>query len=269
MKKLILLKLGGSLITDKTRPFMMQRDRIKNITREIGEALSKNRELQLIIGTGAGSFGHYPVTEYGIEHGSKTDNELYGFCKVHSSVEKLNAAVVEELLALRIKAFSIHPSSMMLASRGIISQFFFEPIISMVKKKIIPTVHGDIIYDTSYGSTICSVETFFHQLVMKLNGSKNFTYKVIYAGLTDGVLDSKQNTIQVITKKNLRSLEPLFFKVRGYDVTGGMKSKVLSCLQLTDYGAESCIVNGSVKGNIKNALLGKKVRGTTITGVES
>ncbi len=269
MKKLIFLKLGGSLITDKTKPFTLRTDYIKRIASEISEAIKENKDLKVIIGTGTGSFGHYPVQHYGIEEGLKTDRHRYGFCSVHNWVSKLNGMVVEELLRLNIKAFSFYPSSMMTAKNGNISQFFYQPIIHMVEMGVIPVVHGDMLYDEVRGSTICSVEMIFSKLITRLHVLKTYQFTIIYAGLTDGVLDSKKNTVPVITNDTIDFVSQLFFDTEGYDVTGGMKSKVLSCLQIAKYGVESLIINGTTKGNIKKALLGKEVKGTRIINGES
>lgn len=263
MKKIIFLKLGGSLITDKSKPFTLYTKNIERVATEIGEALKEDDRLSLIIGTGTGSFGHYPVQQYRIEKGIKTDTHKYGFCFVHHSVSKLNGMVVEELLKSKIRAFSLHASSMMTAKNGIISQFYYEPIIHMLEMNIVPILHGDMLYDEILGSTICSVEMIFSELIKRLHSSKKYQFMVIYAGLTNGVLDADKKTVPVITGNIITNTK--FFKTHGYDVTGGMKTKVLSCIQMIKYGVRSLIINGVISGNIKKALLGKEVRGTRIT----
>jgi len=264
MKKIVLLKLGGSLITDKTKPFTLFAKNIKLVATEIKQALKKDESLSLIIGAGTGSFGHYPVQKYGLEKGIRTKSHKYGFCSVHESVSKLNAIVVEELLQAGIHAFSLHPSSMLTAKNGNITQFFYLPIIHMIQIGMIPVIHGDMLFDEDNGSLICSVEMIFNQLVLVLHGLKSYAPSVIYAGLTDGVLDSKNNTIPLITRKNFDSINTLLTGAKGYDVTGGMKTKVVSCLENSEYGVTSLIINGSEKGNIKQALLGKEIKGTII-----
>lgn len=266
MKKIVLLKLGGSLITDKSKPFTLYTKNIERVATEIGEALKEDDRLSLIIGTGTGSFGHYPVKQYGLEKGIKTDAHKYGFCVVHHSVSKLNGVVVEELLKSKIKAFSLHPSSMMAAKNGIVSQFNYESIIHLLEMNMVPVLHGDMLYDEILGSTICSVEMIFSELVKRIHALKKYQCVIIYAGLTDGVLDADKKTVSVITNNTINSVSRHFFETHGYDVTGGMKSKVSMCLQMTKYGAENLIINGTANGNIKKVLLGKEVKGTKIIG---
>ncbi|MBI3366201.1 isopentenyl phosphate kinase family protein [Candidatus Roizmanbacteria bacterium] len=268
MKKIILLKLGGSLITDKTKPYVLMGKNIKQIVHEVNTALEKDKTIRLIIGTGTGSFGHYPVQQFRIEKGSKTESQKYGFCSVHHSALKLNQIIVEELLKNTIKAFSLHPSSMMTAKNGVITDFYYEPIMQMIDMGIVPVVHGDMIYDKTLGSKICSVEQLFSELIIRLYKNESHKIVMIYAGSTDGVLDSNGKTIATITIKSIGRIQSPFFETKGYDVTGGMKTKVMDCLGMAQYGVDSFLINGSSKGNIEKILLGGRVRGTKIISEE-
>ena len=64
MKELILLKLGGSLITDKTQPYTPKLDVIEDVALQISTALRTHSDLRLVIGHGSGSFGHVAASEY-------------------------------------------------------------------------------------------------------------------------------------------------------------------------------------------------------------
>ena len=52
------LKLGGSLITDKSRPQTARLDVLERLASEIAQAYHKHPDLSLVIGHGSGSFGH-------------------------------------------------------------------------------------------------------------------------------------------------------------------------------------------------------------------
>jgi hypothetical protein len=64
MTELVFLKLGGSLITDKTQPYKVRLDKLTTLAKEIHSALSSPRNLRLVLGHGSGSFGHYAVKEH-------------------------------------------------------------------------------------------------------------------------------------------------------------------------------------------------------------
>jgi len=52
------LKFGGSLITDKHQPHTARLDVLSRLSREVATAWNPNLPMQLILGNGAGSFGH-------------------------------------------------------------------------------------------------------------------------------------------------------------------------------------------------------------------
>ena len=57
MDATVFLKLGGSLITDKTQKRTPRREVIRRLADEIATERSENSELHLVIGHGSGSFG--------------------------------------------------------------------------------------------------------------------------------------------------------------------------------------------------------------------
>ncbi|MCX6065672.1 MAG: hypothetical protein NT121_07955, partial [Chloroflexi bacterium] len=64
MTELVFLKLGGSLITDKTLPYTPRLDKLADLASQIAAALS-TRQLSLVLGHGSGSFGHIAAKKYG------------------------------------------------------------------------------------------------------------------------------------------------------------------------------------------------------------
>ena len=52
MKELVFLKLGGSLITDKTQPYTPKLDVIEDVALQISTALRAQPDLRLVIGHG-------------------------------------------------------------------------------------------------------------------------------------------------------------------------------------------------------------------------
>jgi len=58
--ELIFLKLGGSLITEKSVWETARREVIERAAQEVKEAFEE-RAFQLLLGHGSGSFGHYPA----------------------------------------------------------------------------------------------------------------------------------------------------------------------------------------------------------------
>jgi len=264
-KKIVLIKLGGSLITDKQKPFTPKISVIDDLSRQIKEALDEDKTLQLIIGNGGGSFPHYPALKYKMNEGIKKEEQKFGFCLVQDAASQLNRIVVNSLLKHNLNTVSLNPSSMIVTKNGKIKKFFPFPLFSMLNLGLIPVTYGDIVFDEEKGSFILSTEVIlnFLSLFLKRYGFK--VDKIIHNGLTSGVLDEKGKTIKKITLKNFSQIKKNFYQTLGFDITGGMWHKVKESLCLTKYGIKSFIINGTAEKNLlKNALLGKKVEGTWI-----
>lgn len=263
--KVVLLKLGGSLITDKTKKFTANLSVIKNLCRQIKEALDYDNNLRLVIGNGGGSFPHYPALKYQMSQGIKTAKQLRGFCEVADAAARLNRMIVAELLAAGVNAFSLNPSSMIVARNGSIKDFFIEPVVSLINLNITPVIYGDIVCDEKMGSAIFSTEKLLTEIAFQLKNRGFNVTKAIHNGITEGVLDSDGKIIEKINKNNFVKIKNSLKGASGYDVTGGMLHKVEESLKLAKEGIKSVIINGSThRSLLKNALLGKRIKGTSI-----
>ncbi|HNB52006.1 MAG TPA: hypothetical protein PK530_08695, partial [Anaerolineales bacterium] len=90
------LKLGGSLITDKTKPGTVRADVLARLAGEIADVWREG-DLHLILGHGSGSFGHVPAKKYGTRQGVQTPDQWRGFAEVWREADLLNRHVVDAL----------------------------------------------------------------------------------------------------------------------------------------------------------------------------
>jgi isopentenyl phosphate kinase len=58
-QRLVFLKLGGSLITDKNQAHTARLDVLERMAFEIAAARAQDQDLKIVLGHGSGSFGHY------------------------------------------------------------------------------------------------------------------------------------------------------------------------------------------------------------------
>lgn len=266
MKKIIFLKLGGSLITDKTKPFSVRMPVIRILVRQIKMALDSDRNLQLVIGNGAGSYAHYPATNYNMTKPLSEDRQIEGFVKVQDAAAQLNRIIVAELLKVGVRAISLNPSSMVISKRGKIQTFLIDHFVGFLKIGVIPVLYGDIVYDESYGYKIFSTEQLLSELAKRFIKKNIKIAKIIHNGITRGVLDNEGKLVKVITAKTFSTIKSFFSKAKGFDVTGGMIHKVEESLVLTKYGIKTLIINGTAKKDLlKKALCEEAVEGTLIT----
>ena len=258
VSNLILLKLGGSLITDKSKPFTVRKNVLRRICKEIHEARNE-KKFSLIVGHGGGSFPHTSAQKYQTQKGYINKDSKKGFAIVQNDAAKLNRIVVQELINAGENAVSVQPSSACITKKGKIIDFYLISIKRMLKDDYIPVPYGDVGLDVVNGCCIISTEEIFNYLAKNLNAKK-----IILAGKVDGVYDSNRNIIKKITPGNFNEVKKYIGLSDGTDVTGGMILKVNKMLQLAKKGVNSIIINGLKKDAIKNALLGKDVKGTVI-----
>jgi len=254
MKNLVFVKLGGSLITDKSRPYTIREEVIKRICKEVHEARDGK---PLLIGHGGGSFPHVSASKYETHKGLINDKSWEGFVRVQDDAAKLNRIIISSLIGAGVKAISFQPSASCIAKDDQIIEWYTKPIESALSEGLIPVPYGDVCLDLKKGFCIISTEEVFRFLAKKLKPER-----IIMVGKTDGVLDSEGNIIKEITKKNFESVKKSLMSSDGFaDVTGGMVLKVKKALEM---GTEVEIINGLKAGLLKRSLLGERGLGTII-----
>lgn len=258
MTEIIMLKLGGSLITDKTKPYTVRADVIKRIATEIHDAL-KEKDIKLIVGHGGGSFPHQSATRYRTQEGMIADNSTKGIALVQNDAAKLNRIVVDALLKKGIDAISIQPSSSTMSVDSRIKSWDIEPIKRFLEHGLVPVPYGDVGLDEKKGCCILSTEEILTYLAKQLSGKR-----IILAGKTDGVLNDAGKLIPEISKENFADIKEFLGGSDGADATGGMLHKVERMLEFSNTGIQSEIINGNKAGYIKRALLGENGLGTII-----
>lgn len=260
-----LLKLGGSLITDKNTAYSAKPALIKQAFEEIKEEINKNQDLHLIIGHGAGSYAHQSAKKYNTMYGFENAVGKFGACAVHADALELNQIVIEEAIKLELPIFSLQPAAFIMSQNRHVHLAEFSILKEVLKKGLTPLIFGDVIIDTQIGATIFSTDTLFSILVNKFNSPEFKITKIIHAGNYDGVLDEKKEVISQINTLNFPQIKQLIGSSENVDVTGGMLKKVEESMVIAQKGIMSHIINGSKKGNLSRALNGDYSFGTCIS----
>jgi isopentenyl phosphate kinase len=263
MKGLIFVKLGGSLITDKSRPYTERPDVIKRLCQEIHSA--RSRGTKLVIGHGGGSYPHEPAKRYQTQKGLISRESARGLALVQDAASRLNRIVVKALLDAGENAISVQPSSFCIAKDKKIMDGYTRSIEKMLESDMLPVVYGDVGMDLSQGCCILSTEEIFSFLAKSLKPER-----IMMCGKVDGVFtadpgrDKSANLIPQITQRNFPDIRKYLASSDGIDVTGGMLHKVELCLELAKAGPECEIISGLRPGNLEKALSGQKGLGTLI-----
>lgn len=265
MKKIILIKLGGSLITDKDIPYTAKPEIIQHIAKELKSILVHKKDTLFLLGNGAGSFGHYPAVKYAIKNGIKTQKQVFGFAVVQDGVARLNRLVVQALLSEGVPAVSLHPSSYIIAKNGKKKYLFTKSLFGFLDNNIIPVIYGDIVVDETVGCHIFSTEDQFSLLIPELIKHNYTIEKIIHLTSVAGVLDEQKQIIPFISSANFLSVKKKLFNTHGFDVTGGMLHKIKTALVNAQKNIPTYIGKGDAKGNtLLEVIMGGTFLGTTI-----
>lgn len=261
--KLIFIKFGGSLITDKHTPRTAHREVIRKLADELSAGLVRNPGMKVLIGHGSGSFGHVSAAKYGTRDGVTTTKDWQGFLEVWRDARELNNIVIEEFTAADLPVISLSPSATTLADDGRVAGYSLGAIQHALKNGLIPVIHGDVVFDQTRGGTILSTEELFVHLALELRPQR-----ILLAGQEPGVwadFPVCSALVSLITPTTLAEIEGKLRGSAAVDVTGGMYQKVVTMLDLVRKvdGLEVLIFSGEDVGDLAAALDGEEA-GTLI-----
>ncbi len=251
MRPLIFLKLGGSLLTDKTRPNTPLLDLLERVAEEISSATSRCKA-RLLVGHGSGSFGHTEGRKYGIRKGVKDSKGWYGFAATARAAARLNRLVTDALWEAGVPVFSVQPSASAVCRDGELLSMSVDPVSRALEHGLVPLVYGDVAFDLIRGATIVSTEEVFAWLAKRLRPNW-----ILLASDVPGVLNGEGEVIPEITPRIWKNLHEEVGGARGFDVTGGMHTKVASMLKLLEStaGVQGVrIFSGMEPGNLELAI---------------
>jgi isopentenyl phosphate kinase len=271
-QELIFLKLGGSLITDKDKPYTPRLDKLADLALEIKTVLDSTPELVLILGHGSGSFGHTAAKKYGTrnglpaqggvlaaEDGGKSKEYWHGFAEVRFQAAELTRYVMQTLLEMGVPAIPFSPSSSMVSNNRKVTSHNILAIRKALEAHLLPVVHGDVAFDEALGGTILSTEDVFAFLAEQFSPTR-----ILLAGIEAGVWEDFPARTKLVKQIQLSDYEKMRAGIRGSastDVTGGMKAKVEEMFELIqkNKGLTVQIFSAEESGYLTRALKGENV----------
>jgi isopentenyl phosphate kinase len=264
--RLVFLKLGGSLITVKNQPHTPRLEVLERLALEIAAARTQDQDLQILLGHGSGSFGHFPAREYKTRMGVNSANDWKGFIEVWRQAAELNHLVMLALERANLPAITFPPSAMITAREGKVDTWNLDSLLTALEQGLLPVIYGDVVFDKVLGGTILSTEELFTYLACRMKPTK-----LLLAGLQPGVwADYPDNTrlLTEITPLSFPHIEAGLTGSAATDVTGGMDDKVRQIVSMVGElpGLRAMIFSGEAPGNVHCSLLGE-VMGTVIHGI--
>lgn len=274
---LLFVKLGGSILTDKTRAERLDSATLESTVQIIAETLREQPALRLLIGHGGGSFGHYWAERYGTHRGVTDAAGWEGAARVADAQGRLNRVIVGALLEAGVAAIGVPPSASARTRSGTVHEMETATLERMLYgvrgdsgaaeggRCLVPVVHGDVVLDEIQQVAICSTEAIFQYLAPRLRPQRIVLVGEAGVFTADPRRDPGAVRIAQINAANIEAVLAQTGASHGTDVTGGMAAKVLHMWQLVQ-AVPGLVVQlvGTEPTALRQALRGEPVASGTI-----
>lgn len=215
------LKLGGSVITDKAAHETIDTDRLTAVT----EAIGATDLDQLVLVHGGGSFGHPAAAEHAVSPTTGTTN-IEAILSIHRAMDRLNRVVVDQLVETGVAAVPVSPLAMAARDQSGVLSLGLDAVHGLLGEGLVPVFHGDIIVHRGRGATIVSGDELVVALGQELDADR-----IGLCSNVPGVLNTAGAVIPSIDR--YEQVADAIGDGDGTDVTGGMAGKVQSLLAVS------------------------------------
>jgi len=249
---MILVKLGGSVITDKGR----YRTFDPETTDRLAEEIAKTGQDVMVV-HGAGSFGHMLAKEHRLHLGLTEDTQLLGASQVMTDVRELDLVVCRRMAAKGLRVVPLPPASCAVMREGALHHLDLDKFRAYHQLGMVPVTFGDVVRDELRGLSICSGDQLMAALAREFRPEK-----VIFVTDVDGVFtadptqDPKAKLIETVDKDVLDALPRT---ERNVDVTGSIFAKIRYMIDMAALTGECLVLNGKVPGRLEAAIRGEDV----------
>lgn len=246
---MILIKLGGSIITNKEKPLSPRKktiDKIAKKLRKIGEPL--------VIVHGGGSFGHYWSVKYDM-HTRPAKYSMKGVAVIKNSMVELNKMILDVFLENRLNPYCLPPTDFMSGNKPILKKI--KAVNEISRSNLTPITYGDALWYGQKRSFILSGDKIM-TIIAKVLKPKLSIFVMNVDGLYSD-FKSKDLIYEVGSKEAKVSDVDM-------DVTGGMKRKIEEATKISKMGLKVFFVNGNKPDRIVKAVKKSKFEGTLFKG---
>lgn len=244
----ILIKLGGSVITDKNRYFTIRSDVIERLAEEI----KLSGSIPIIV-HGTGTVGkaysrHYNKTD-------KTTDSKQIFQLTTRAIRNLSNHISDVLFGAGLVNCIISTAGIFKIVNGKVISTNLNILRELTNYGVIPIVSGDVLTENLGKYQIISSD-----LVMQLISRSIPIRNSIFVTDVDGVYDNKNCLISKLSIENSVTTRSSDLE----DITGGMATKIQVALDIAQKNIPVTIINGLIPDRLRNSLVGKKIIGTQI-----
>lgn len=265
-ERIDIIKLGGSVITDKTSYKKLKKNTLQDLIRIISIWDKK-----CIVVHGAGSFGHILAEKYSIVSGYQNKEQLAGLAQIRYDLNDLKQKILEVFNEKGINVLDFQTSALAYQKAGSADkEIFIAPVLKALEIGLLPLLSGDILFTDDESFTIYSGDSLIDLLAQNFDVSR-----VIFLTDVNGLMvtDSTSNIVKLLENASFEEfnrIEPADYSSEGKaDVTGGMLGKIDTIKAILNNVDEIIIVNGNYPERIQKILDRDRTICTVITGRKS
>lgn len=262
--QLVIVKLGGSLITNKDVPLSPNLRNIRNVARELSNAIGLEPSIRMVIIHGGGSFGHYFAKRFSIGTEFSEQYPAEGLARTSAAMIKLHSIVLEEFCRAGVYCATVLPVEIQNRKEDNISnsESLAKRVNAIFDNKLLPVTFG-FVNISDGGSFIISGD----RIALAIANTFSAT-RVVFAMDVDGIYPSANLKGQILTEVG-RNNDGVKSFVKKYDVTGGIQAKIATGFSLSDLGADVFFLSGAKRGRLTQAIVGSnRVIATRIYSTE-
>ena len=225
-RDITILKLGGSVVTDKDERETVDIDNLAPVARAIGATTAVTAEggTGLVVVHGGGSFGHHHAAKHGVSRTEGTQN-VEAIRAIHDAMGRLNKAVLDFLGDAGVDAVPVRPYSASHRTAAGELDLYTGQVEGMLSEGFVPVLHGDVVTHAGKGATILSGDELVTELATQLSATR-----IGLCSTVPGVLDDAGDVVDEIHAFD--DVSQYLGESESTDVTGGMAAKVDALLEL-------------------------------------
>ncbi|WP_255167446.1 isopentenyl phosphate kinase [Natrononativus amylolyticus] len=221
---MIVLKLGGSVITDKDRAETLDGEALERAADAVADARRTGETESLVLVHGGGSFGHVNASEHGVSTTEGT-HDPGAVAAIHGAMKTLNGFVLQRLLDRNVPAVPVHPFSAAHRDERGTLHLPTGQLETLCSEGFVPVLHGDLVAHTGAGATVVSGDELVVEVARGLEADR-----IGLCSTVPGVLDADDEVVERIG--SYEEVAAVLGESESTDVTGGMAAKVRALLAL-------------------------------------
>jgi isopentenyl phosphate kinase len=246
----VVVKLGGSFITQKDRLFTFREKEVKEAVTAL-----KGTGLSLAIVHGGGSFGHPVAKRFGLSGGTFSKSSA-GVSETRLAMHNLSYLLYIQLGTAGFKPYLINSSSLIRMDGGPLAGYS-TLLTELVRTGLTPLTHGDVqLFQEGY--RIVSGDHLSYLFCKGLKPSR-----MVYVFDQPGLLKTAGDPSSVIEELTIAAAKELRFE-GAEDATGGITTKIRTACEIASLGVETCFVSGFDRDGLIKAVTGEKFKGTIL-----